>query len=157
MAYIIPLEGFEGREIALHPAGFFSGPKLLVNGHAPEKGPRRNQYQLYRNDGKPVTLELRNAFADSIPKVLLDGKAIKVVEPLKWYQWLWSGLPLLMLVQGGALGGLCGAVALYTNARMFREDLRGWMKYLVTGLISVLSFLAYLLLSFIFLSLVRGG
>jgi len=40
--------------------------------------------------------------------VVFDGQTITLVSPLRWYEYAWMSLPLLLVFAGGALGALFG-------------------------------------------------
>ena len=156
MQYYIPAEGFEGRQLIVETAGWFSGPRLLLDGQPASKGPKRGQLLIRRNDGVDVIAQLRGIFVDPIPQLTVDGKTIKIAEPLPWYVWLWSGLPLVLLFIGGALGGALGAVAMTINGRVFRSDMPGALKFAITGAISLVTALAFFVLAIIITQVFRG-
>jgi hypothetical protein len=147
MQYLVQAEGFEGRQLVVESAGWLAGPKLMLDGQLAPKGPKRGQLLLHRNDGVDVVAQLRNIFVDPIPQVVIDGKTIKLAEPLPWYAWVWSALPLMLLFLGGALGGLLGAVAMTINGRVFRADMNGPLKFIVTGAISLVAAIVYFALA----------
>jgi hypothetical protein len=156
MQYYVPAEGFEGRQLVVQSAGFLSGPRLMLDGQPAPKGPKRGQLVLRRNDGVDVIAQLRGLFVDPIPQVTVDGKTIKIAEPLPWYVWVWSGLPLVLLFMGGALGGGLGAAAMMINGRIFRSDIHGALKFAITGAISLVTTLFFFTLAIIFSLAIRG-
>ncbi len=147
MQHYVHAEGFEGRQLVVESAGFFAGPRLMLDGQPASKGPKRGQLLLRRNDGVAVIAQLRGVFVDPIPQVTVDGKKIKIAEPLPWYVWIWSGLPLVLLFMGGALGGGLGAVAMTINGRIFRADMHGALKFAITGAISLVATLVFFTLA----------
>lgn len=156
--YLLQIQGFEGRELLLKESGFFSGPQLLVDGEPAQRGKKRGQVVLYTNNGRDVVVELRSTnFLDPLPQVRINGQPIPVAPSLKWYHWIWVGLPVVLVFVGGALGGLCGGTAAFINGRVFRSGMNGFVKYLLTGLISVAAVFAYVVLVVIFASLIQGG
>lgn len=58
---------------------------------------------------------------------------------LRWHEYLWAGLPLLLVLVGGAIGGLVGATAANYNVKLFRSDTPKVTKYVLTGLISLMA------------------
>lgn len=154
MSKTIQLEGFEGQLIEVRPPALFSGARLLMNGQPALKGPKRGQMLLTRSDGRQVFAFWKPQLFD-VPQLVVDGKTVEVVKPLKWYQWLWSALPIVLVFIGGALGALCGFIAFTVNANIFRSELPQLLKFLLTGVISVLSFFLYLILASYLLSAVR--
>lgn len=83
----------------------------------------------------------------------------KILEenPLKWYEHLWIGWPLVLVVAGGLLGGACAGVAWALNRRVFSKIHQPVMRYLITGMISVSALVCYLLLAAAFVTVVGDG
>jgi hypothetical protein len=79
-----------------------------------------------------------------VPQLVVDGKTINLVDPLKWYQWIWGGWPVFLLFIGGALGAVAGMIGFFINAKIFRTEMNEALKYLVTGAVSVFAVVAYL-------------
>lgn len=149
MQHSIHAEGFEGRQLIVESSGWLSGPRLMLDGQPAPKGPKRGQLLLRRNDGANAVAQLRGVFIDPIPRLTIDGTSINIAEPLPWYVWIWSGLPLILLVFGGALGGGLGAAAMTINGRVFRADMPTALKFAITGAISLIGFFGFLALAII--------
>ncbi|MBN1267896.1 MAG: hypothetical protein JXA25_20560 [Anaerolineales bacterium] len=146
--YPIQIEGFENQQVEFKPAGLASGPQVLVNGKPAEKGPERGQMLLRRDDGKVATADWKQTMLGfDLPKLVVDGEVIEIVEPLKWYELVWCALPVALITIGGALGALVGVIVFTLNARLFRSDLNPVIRYLLTGLTSFASALVYVLLA----------
>jgi hypothetical protein len=156
MQHYVHAEGFEGRQLIIESAGFFSGPRLLLDGQPASKGPKRGQLLLRRNDGSDVIAQLRGVFVDPIPQVTIDGKTIKIAEPLPWYVWLWSGLPIVLLFIGGALGAGLGVAAMMVNGRVFRANMHVALKFALTGAISLVTVLIFFALAMLLNQAFRG-
>lgn len=144
MRYRVQLEGFEGQTIEVEPASFSAPIKLWINGQPAADGPKRGQMLLRRSDGREVMAQWKpQGFGLDIPLLEVDGKTTSVVEPLKPIQWLWSGLPLILIAVGGALGAVAGLVAFTINTRLFRLEMHTLLKYVATALVSLAAFLVY--------------
>lgn len=154
MSYPVHLPGFEGQEIVVEAAGFFSGPRLLVNGQPAPKGKGRGEMLVRRNDGKDVTFSFRNNFLD-VPSLMVDGKPLDLVEPLKWYEWIWNGLPVILVFMGGAIGALVGVLALTVNLKVFRSSQNAAMKYVLTGAVGVGALIVYFIAATLFMMLIN--
>jgi len=63
---------------------------------------------------------------------------------LAWYEYGWAMLPVVLLVLGGAVGGLCAAVAIACNLYVMRSRLRPAWRYSLAGLATVAAAGAYL-------------
>lgn len=154
MKYNVNLQGFEGQTIEVQSQGMLSGAKLLVNGKPASKGTKRGEMLLQRNDGREVVAKFQTAFLD-VSKLEVDGQIIQVVEPLKWYEWAWNALPLLIAFIGGMIPFLIGFAAFSINATLFRSQKNTLAKYGLTALVSFAA-LAVLLLLAVILSLVAN-
>lgn len=156
MKYKANIEGFEGQNIEVSTS-FWAGPKLLVNGERAPKGEKRNEMLLQRNDARQVVATWKpQLLGFDVPQLLLDGKTVSLVEPLKWYQWAWGGVPLLLVFAGGLLGAFVGLVAFSINARVFRSGLHEVLKYVVSGLYTFAAVIAYLFFATIVSILISG-
>ncbi|RST45035.1 hypothetical protein [Variovorax sp. DXTD-1] len=84
---------------------------------------------------------------------------MKEKTKLRWHEYLWAGLPLLLVLVGGAIGGLVGATATNYNLRLFRSTASRSVKYLLSGLILLMAPLIAFALSSLFLAFFgpRGG
>ena len=144
MPYPLQLKGFEGQTLEVQPAGILTGPRLLVNGQPAAKGPRYGLMLLRRSDGREVVAAWRpQLFGLDVPQLLIEGQRINVVEPLKWYVWLWCGLPVLMVFMGGALGALAGFIGFGVSTKIFRTSLSGPAKFGLSLLMSLLAVVVY--------------
>jgi hypothetical protein len=147
----IELEGFEGQQIEIKPAGFFSGAKVLVNGKPVEKGPKRGQMLMRKNDGTEVIANWQPTMIGlDMPKLVVQGKAIEIAKPIKWYEMVWSALPILLVFIGGAIGAMTGFIGFSANAKVFRSELNTVVKFMLTAGISVVAVIAYFILAMLF-------
>ena len=147
----IELEGFEGQQIEIKPAGFFSSAKVLVNGKPAEKGPKRGQMLMRKNDGTEVIANWQPTMMGfDLPKLVVEGKVIEIAKPIKWYEIVWSALPILLVFIGGLLGGITGFIGFSANAKVFRSELNTIVKFILTAGISVAAVIAYFVLAMLF-------
>jgi hypothetical protein len=128
----IQQEAFTGRGLAIRTAGLFKGPRLIIDG-AEAKG-RRQRSTVRDNSGKEVIIRLRTNHVDPIPKVEIGAKVIELARRLRWYEYVWMGLPILLAFEGGALGALVGLPAVQSSARVFRSERSGLSKYALSAL-----------------------
>ena len=148
MNYPVKLEGFEGQNIEVQPAGTFSGYKLLINGQPAPQGPKRGQMLLRRNDGtQAIATWKAQLLGFDTPQLVVDGQPIALEEPLKWYEWAWGGWPILLLFVGGVLGAIAGFIAFSVNTKIFRSSMGSVEKYLLTAVISAVAVMAYLVVA----------
>jgi hypothetical protein len=157
MGYPVNIKGFEGQKIEVD-VSYLAGARLMVNGKQAPKGSNRGDMLLKRNDGRQVTAVWKpQALGFDVPKLVVDGQTIQLVEPLKWYQWLWSGLAVALVAIGGMLGAVIGLIALSFNAGLFRSDRSPVMKYVITGAVSAAAVILYLIAAEAMNSLISGG
>ena len=145
---------FQGRRLMVRTANWCRGPRLVVDG-SEVKG-KRGRFILRDNRGQEVTVRLISNHIDPVPKVTVGDRSLELARPLEWYEYVWMGLPILLVFQGGALGAVCGVVAIQRSAQVFRGEGSKVRKFLLSGLISVGALLGYFVLLVIFFSLVQG-
>jgi hypothetical protein len=85
----------------------------------------------------------------------VDEKVINLAEPLKWYQWIWGGLPIALVFIGGALGAITGIIGFTINTKVFRIEMNSVLKYVITGVVSALTVVAYFIAAMLFTMLIR--
>lgn len=143
MAIPVKLKGFEGQKIEFYP-GLIAGPKLLIDGQEPPVDPHRGGMILTRSDGKTINATWKSqAFGMDVAQLVIDGKAVPLAQPLKWYHYLWAGWTVGLAAFGGILGAVIGVVVTWTNVRVFRTGLKTPLKYLLTGIITAVGFVLY--------------
>ena len=155
MLYDVEILGFEKQEIKFQAPGLIKGGRLLVNGEEAAKGTKRGTFMLRKDDDTEVLVSYKNTFLD-IPGLIVDGQVYNIVEPLKWYQWLWAGIPVVVIFMGGVLGAIIGFLAVHFSTRVYRSGMEEFAKYLVVGLISGTAFVVYFVTAMILGSLIRG-
>ena len=140
----IELEGFGKQKIEYETPGLVTGGHLLVNGKAANKGERPGTLILKRTDGRAVPAAFKpRLFGLDLPDLVVDGKTIALTEPMSIISVVWSAAPLVLMVMGGLLGGLVGAVAVWINLYIFRTQWNKVVKYLVTAGVCMAAALAY--------------
>ncbi len=104
---------------------------------------RRREYLATSNFGKPAVLHLQAGPLDPVPYLRIDGQIFRVCRKLRVWEQIWIALPLALMMFGGLLGGLLGASAVYTNALLLRR-IRPWLpRFVVTGVVSLVSLQGY--------------
>src|SRR5439155_937042 len=79
-------EAFAGRGLAVRTAGFFKGPRLIIDG-GEVKG-KRLRFSLRDNSGQEREIRLKTNGLDPVPKVQIGGQAIELARPLAWYEYV---------------------------------------------------------------------
>lgn len=152
MKYPLTINGFEGQSLEVQTSAL-AGTKLLVNGQPPAKGAKRGEMLLRRTDGTEVTAKWKPVFMGwDTPQLDLGGQVVTVVAPLKWYEWLWSALPVLLVFVGGFIGAVAGVIAVSINTRIFRSPMHGALRYLLTAAVSLITVVVYVVVVAVFLN-----
>ena len=133
----VHVPGFEERQIAVQPAGMFSSSRPFLDGQPAPAGPRRGHHSLRRNDGREVVAYFKSGFPDPAPLLVVDGPSIRLAEPLAWYEWVWAGFPLLLILVGGTIGGGLGAVVMTSNVHIFRSGSHVALKHALSALVAM--------------------
>lgn len=145
--YSVNIEGFEDSNVEIETSGIFKGTSVYLDGKAVPKEKAKGEYLLTSIAGQQKVVLLKFVFLDPIPTVHVDGREIKLADPLTWYQWLWTMWPLILLFIGGALGGFLGGVFSMINIRIIRSNLNSVLRYSVTFAISALAMVLYIILA----------
>ena len=90
------------------------------------------------------------------PRPIVPLKSPAATATLTWYQYIWIGVPLILIVMGGCLGGACGGAACAINHAVFRKTSNPVLKYVWTGLISAAAFIAWLVIVAVLFGMLQG-
>jgi hypothetical protein len=138
-------QNFITKKLELVPATWKSSSKLLLDEKEVKK--EKGKFTVVGDDGNESLITFKSSFLDPVPKVFIGEEEIKLVEPLKLYEYLWIFLPILLVFGGGALGGLVGVISIYSSFRIFRSDRGVLAKYLRAGLNSILAVVSFFILA----------
>lgn len=147
----ISVEGFEGRKLMVRTHLWF-GPKPYLDDQPLQrmKGSiftKKRAYPATDNSGARVEIGIISRFFDPIPNIEIKGKVYELAPPFKWYQYLWMGIPVPMVMVGGAIGGALAAAAMYLSAVILRSRHTKAVKYALSGVISAIAIMVVLLTS----------
>jgi hypothetical protein len=141
----VSLKGFENRNFCVRPAGLLFGPQLFVDGARVKTC--RGRCTLRNNQGQDIQLKIKFNLIDPIPKINAEGDILELAPRLKKLEYIWLGLPVILLFIGGIIGGLCAFWGVYFNFRVFRSRLPVFAKFMITGIITSAVFVAYYLMA----------
>jgi hypothetical protein len=136
---------FVTRSLSLRPAGMLRGAKLLQSGS--QLRGKRMTFEVRDDADRSRVVRIKGRFLDPLPVIEIDGEPIHLGRSLTWYEYAWMGIPVVLVTIGGALGGALGFAAAYGNARIFRGDRSAPAKYALTGLVSLGTAVAFLVLA----------
>ena len=151
MIYKFLLPDFPNAEFGLETS-IWSGKSKLYMDDKPleqlkEKG---TPFLIPTADGGVVKAYTRPALPDIIPVLEIDGVKYRIVEKLQWYQYALGALPILLVIVGGAIGGVFGAVGVVTNYNIFRGEGSETSKYLkVIGIVVAMYALYFVIATFV--------
>jgi hypothetical protein len=155
MKYIVPIEGLAEGKVMVDLDGIFSGPKLYVNNMPATRAEKKDEYLIKKEDGKEIVVKFKNKFFDPVPNIVVDGREIVLAVPIKWYQWIWAGLPILLVFGGGAIGGATGFAAASISTRIFRSEMNKAAQYGLVALVSLGAVVTYFILAALFTALIQ--
>lgn len=138
---------FDGHEFKMR-FHFWSGPRLYLDDNI-QKPVRRSLfsytrfYKIKDENGRDIDVTIKSKILDPTPVIKIEGRSYPITYDLRWYEFIWLGLPLLLFLLGGLLGIIIGAVTIFINSRYFQSRRRPLEKYSLTGLIMIVGFLGY--------------
>jgi len=143
--YKVEIEDFEGQQIEVVPPGFFTSARLLVDGKPAERRRLPGSMVLINNQGIAVEAKwVPRALGLDVPFLSVGGQVISFADPLQWYQWLWAGWSVVVLVLAGNVIGLIPAlIATLFNIQIFRSSVNRSLQYVLTAFVSVLAVATY--------------
>lgn len=133
-------------------SGFAGKLSVFING-APVQHQNGNYYIPMNNETKVLTV--KRGLIDNTPRVTLDGQEVLLAKKLKAYEWVFSLLPLLIVILGGALGGFFGVIAFLFNTKLFRTELPVAAKIPLSLLITALAVVLYFIIAGMLLTVLR--
>jgi len=143
---------FKSQRLAVETAGTFRGPKLLLNGTIVKK--QKGRYTVTADSGAETTIQLKYNYLDPIPKIKIGEEVVELASALKWYEYVWIGIPIVLVFSGGAIGGLAGALGANASGRVFRSNRSSLAKYGLSALITLGALVAYVVLVTVFRPLI---
>jgi hypothetical protein len=126
---------FKSKHLSVEQASFLSGPKLLLDGVVVKK--QKGGFPVVSDSGQPVMIQMRYNLLDPIPTIKVGDAAIELAKPLRWFEYVWIGLPMLLMFAGGALGGFVGGGSTIVNGRIFRSERSTAAKYALAAVTTV--------------------
>ena len=78
------------------------------------------------------------------------------MRPLYWYEYAWMALPIVLAFSGGALSAFAVLGAAHLNSRILRSDRALWLRYGLTGFVSLAAVVAFFIVAALAGSLLGG-
>ena len=143
MEYTVDAPELGDRRVSVQTPGLFSAARLLVDGQiVPKQG--QSYFVSVAEGHPPVEIKLKNNVFDPVPVIQLSGRDIRLVPALQWYEYIWACAPLVLIGIGGALGGMLGGAAAWTNLAIFRSSVSPALRYVFSALLSLTAVVLFL-------------
>ncbi|MDO0822612.1 hypothetical protein [Desulfosporosinus nitroreducens] len=116
-----------------------------------------NEYkiQISKDSFRFLKIKRQLLGLDPIPKIVLDSVEFDLAQSLRWYEYLLCCIPLI-LISGGAIGGLIGLMGMRLNLWLIRiNKYPTFIRIFIIFLICCLSLLVYKELSRVMAAAVR--
>ena len=137
-----------GDKTITYSESFWTGKKVItINGETLQKIDRKT----YKHGDKYCTL--KGNYITGVELIDSD-QHISLVRKLTFFEIILCFLPLVILIQGGAIGGFCGGVAATLNAVYMRKNDKIIMKILYSIVATAVAFLCYIIIGGGFLLLI---
>ena len=135
--------GFENRKMCVR-LSYWVPPKIYLDGkllHPVKKGflGRVRDYTAVSNFGKEVPIRLKRRALDQIPALEIGGQPFLIARALNAWEYVWMGLPALLMVLGGLIAPLLGGAALFSNSILMRRVGHWIPRYVLTGVTTVMA------------------
>lgn len=140
---------FQNKKLSITTRSLTKNSLIYLDGVQQNKIPgvkSRNKYSLHDDNDNPVVVEVKSIL-DPIPTIILDGEKIQLAPVLVWYQYIFIFLPLLLILVGGAIGGVIGFIGAMINSSIIRSQVFPALRYILTILVTFACYLTYFLLA----------
>ncbi len=153
------IPGLEDKNLLIR-GSYWKGPQLIVDGTLikPAKKKQFNRIRIYNFEdvrGTAKEIIIKTAFLDAIPAVYVDGNRIEFERQLSWYEYVWIGIPVILLFEGGALGMIIGGIATFENSILFRKIRNVFLRYFITAINTAFSFYFFFVIIGLLISLIE--
>ncbi|MDZ7623041.1 MAG: hypothetical protein U5J96_01150 [Ignavibacteriaceae bacterium] len=142
--YQVEPPGFEDRGMHIR-LSYWRAPKLFIDNKEikPVKKNifyRNRKFLALSNFGNTVSIKLIHRPLDLIPKLQIERQKFEIGRPLNKWEYVWICLPLILVLIGGAIGGILGSIAVYSNSILIRKPRNVFLKIFFTGATTIASF-----------------
>lgn len=140
--------GFENRKMTIR-LSHWRAAKIYIDGEQLIPIKKRlfsmnREFNVVSNYGKNVSIRLKQIPLDLVPTMYIDGQVYPIARTLTIWEYIWICIPLILMFIGGAIGGLLGGVATYSNSILIRKIKNILLRYLFTGLTTVMSIILFI-------------
>ena len=142
MDIIVLHPAFQQQRLRIRTSGLLRGPTVHMNDMPVKRV--KGRYTVINDAGEEMEIQLKSNVIDPVPVLKMGDETVRLARALRWYEYLWIGVPIILLFIGGGLGAGIGIVSAFSSSRIFRSDRSTPSKYLLTGLISVCAFITFI-------------
>jgi len=145
--YSFDLPEYQNIHVDLELSFWTNKPTVCVDGRLIPPMPKDPRaFMLPLPDRTEIKMEIKGFTFDFQPRVTIGGKFISVARKLRWYETLLASLPVILVFNGGALGGLCAFIGVTSNFKTLRGESDKFLRLFLVLLITVGSFLGYMMI-----------
>ncbi len=110
------------------------------------KGNLSPKFYIMNTSGEKEEIKVYQGL-DFVPTVTFRGQKTRLAERLSAIEYLIGSLPILLVFFGGAIGGMCGFVGASINYGYMQSEKNRMKQIGVSVVVSVLSYLVYLVIA----------
>jgi hypothetical protein len=151
MKYNFRLPDFPNSNFEIETSIWTGKSRLFMDNKMIEQSKEKGRpFLIPKTNNEFIKAFPKRSFPDVVPLFEINGIKIHILEKLKWFQYALCGLPILLVIVGGAIGGLIGAIGYLINYNIFRQEGTQISKYLkVVGIIAS-SYILFFLIAEVF-------
>lgn len=136
------LGSVKGRKLSLLHDADDNSLQILVDGRGADRDEKGTRYIIEDDAGGEIKFE-SGLDEKWNPWLKANGEDVKLATPLAWYQWIWIGLPVILVFTGGLIGGMVGGAATYLNMLVMQSNRSAALRYGMTMILSVSAVVLY--------------
>ena len=140
MNYPFKLPGHENLDLAFKPMDMMGAAQILQDGKPVKRS--WGKYKVVLPGGQELVLKLKFGLDFFAPKIVFGKEIITAVPASPVYQSILTYVPLLLMLQGGAIGGLFGGLAACSCWWLFKSKLAVPLKIILSIVIWIAAMLA---------------
>lgn len=137
--------GFKHQRLSVRTADSVTSPALLLNGTVIMR--THSECTLIDDFGDVVSVQFSPELTGHLPTLKLDGESITLIRSLTWDEYVWSGLPLLLVFVGSALGAVIGYFGALINIKIMRTGRSALVRYGLTSVTNLFSLFVLLVVA----------
>ncbi|WP_338813336.1 hypothetical protein V9L05_18400 [Bernardetia sp. Wsw4-3y2] len=154
MKYKFQLPNFPNSIFEIEKSIWTGKSKLHKDNVLVERSKEKGKPFLIPTDSGQVVKAYPRSASDFTPTLEIDGVKHHVASKLEWFQYVLGGLPMLLVIVGGALGALIGMLGVYISYDIFRQN-SSTLSYLKVVGVIVASYFVYFVVAILITMLIQ--